>query len=64
MKQKTVASPGATESRVIAVDLFCGAGGLSHGLQKAGVTVVADGNVDASLVREFAKLYEFKVPNY
>ena len=47
MKQKKVASLGATESRVVAVDLFCGAGGLSHGLQKAGVPVVAGFDLDA-----------------
>jgi len=31
----------AVSPRVAAVDLFCGAGGLSYGLQQAGVTVVA-----------------------
>jgi len=31
----------STDGGVSAVDLFCGAGGLSHGLQEAGVSVVA-----------------------
>ncbi|UXI00461.1 DNA cytosine methyltransferase [Photobacterium sp. TY1-4] len=31
-----------------AVDLFCGAGGLTHGLQKAGINVVAGYDIEAS----------------
>jgi DNA (cytosine-5)-methyltransferase 1 len=31
---------------ICAVDLFCGAGGLSHGLQEAGISVVAGVDVD------------------
>ena len=31
---------------VAAVDLFCGAGGLSHGLQEAGISVIAGIDVD------------------
>ena len=49
---------------IVAVDLFCGAGGLSHGLQQAGVIVVAgvdldsacrfpfESNIDASFLHE------------
>jgi DNA (cytosine-5)-methyltransferase 1 len=33
-------------TRITAVDLFCGAGGLSFGLQKAGISVVAGIDVD------------------
>jgi len=50
--------------RVVAIDLFCGAGGLSKGLQDAGITVVAgidvdpackypfESNIDAAFVQE------------
>jgi hypothetical protein len=31
---------------ICAVDLFCGAGGLSHGLQEAGISVVAGVDAD------------------
>lgn len=34
--------------RIVAVDLFCGAGGLSEGLRQAGVEVAAGVDVDAS----------------
>lgn len=34
------------EPNACAIDLFCGAGGLSHGLQEAGVSVVAGIDVD------------------
>lgn len=37
-----------TVPSVSAVDLFCGAGGLSHGLQESGVSVVAGIDVDPS----------------
>ncbi len=32
--------------RIVAVDLFCGAGGLSYGLQQAGVSVAAGVDID------------------
>lgn len=38
--------PQPDNERATAVDLFCGAGGLSHGLLKAGVRVVAGYDVD------------------
>jgi DNA (cytosine-5)-methyltransferase 1 len=50
--------------RVVAIDLFCGAGGLSKGLQDAGISVVAgididpackypfESNIDAAFVQE------------
>lgn len=37
---------GSTHTEVAAVDLFCGAGGLTYGLQKAGVPVVAGIDLD------------------
>ena len=33
-------------SRVACIDLFCGAGGLTHGLIQAGIPVVAGIDVD------------------
>lgn len=41
-------APAAT-----AIDLFCGAGGLSHGLQQAGIPVVAGVDIDASCAYPF-----------
>jgi DNA (cytosine-5)-methyltransferase 1 len=38
---------------VSAVDLFCGAGGLSHGLQQAGIPVVAGIDVDGTCAFPF-----------
>lgn len=35
-----------TATDVCAIDLFCGAGGLSHGLQQAGIPVVAGVDID------------------
>ena len=35
-----------TDREVVAIDLFCGAGGLTYGLQKAGITVVAGIDLD------------------
>jgi DNA (cytosine-5)-methyltransferase 1 len=36
----------ADASTVFGIDLFCGAGGLSHGLRKAGISVVAGIDID------------------
>ncbi len=47
MKNGTQAKIGATLGRkVYAVDLFCGAGGLTHGLVKAGVDVRLGVDID------------------
>jgi len=47
MKNGTQAKIGATPGRkVYAVDLFCGAGGLTHGLVKAGVDVRLGVDID------------------
>lgn len=32
--------------RIVAIDLFCGAGGLAYGLQQSGITVSAGIDVD------------------
>jgi DNA (cytosine-5)-methyltransferase 1 len=37
---------GCPSPRVIAIDLFCGAGGLAYGLQQAGISVAAGIDVD------------------
>lgn len=39
---------GNTSVSISAVDLFCGVGGLTHGLQQAGITVHAGLDVDAT----------------
>jgi DNA (cytosine-5)-methyltransferase 1 len=39
---------GMPDPNVCAIDLFCGVGGLSHGLQEAGVSVVAGIDIDPS----------------
>jgi DNA (cytosine-5)-methyltransferase 1 len=36
----------ATTRAIAAIDLFCGAGGLSYGLQQAGVGIVAGFDLD------------------
>ena len=41
-----------------AVDLFCGIGGLTYGVSKAGITVVAGIDIDASC--EYAYTYNNK----
>src|SRR5713226_2987916 len=37
--------------RVFGIDVFCGAGGLTYGMQKAGVSIVA--GVDSDPISEF-----------
>jgi len=36
------------KKKIVAIDLFCGIGGLTHGLQKSGIKVVAGFDSDAS----------------
>ncbi|GAB7515176.1 DNA (cytosine-5-)-methyltransferase [Rhodococcus sp. no. 34] len=43
------------QSKITAVDLFCGAGGLSYGLQKAGVSVVAGVDTDSACKYPFER---------
>ena len=38
-----------TELRPVAVDFFCGAGGLSYGMQKAGIDIAAGIDIDPEL---------------
>ncbi len=43
------------QSKITAVDLFCGAGGLSYGLQKAGVSVIAGVDTDGTCKYPFER---------
>lgn len=43
---QNTAAPNASANRAAAVDLFCGAGGLTHGLRKAGIPVIAGYDTD------------------
>ncbi|GAA0593030.1 DNA cytosine methyltransferase [Craurococcus roseus] len=45
---------GHTESGVVAVDLFCGAGGLTHGLRSEGVRVAAGYDLDPACAYPFS----------
>lgn len=48
-----------TTQRLTAIDLFCGAGGLSEGFRQAGYTVVAGNDIDAAA----GKTYEATHPD-
>lgn len=52
-------SPDLKQGNISAIDLFCGAGGLTRGLIDAGISVVAGYDIDASC--QFA--YEYNNPN-
>ncbi|MFM7458850.1 MAG: DNA cytosine methyltransferase [bacterium] len=41
--------------KIISIDLFCGAGGLTYGLQKAGLKVVAGFDIDAACKYPYEK---------
>jgi DNA (cytosine-5)-methyltransferase 1 len=41
--------------KIVAVDLFCGVGGLTHGLRKAGINVVAGYDIDTACKWPFEK---------
>ena len=43
----------ATTVRPVAVDLFCGAGGLSYGMQKAGITIIGGIDIDPACKHPF-----------
>lgn len=43
------------QPRIIAIDLFCGVGGLTHGLRKAGITVAAGYDIDEACEWPFEK---------
>ena len=40
---------GKTRRRLVAVDFFCGAGGLSYGMQEAGIRIAAGLDIDPQL---------------
>ena len=46
------------EQGVVCVDLFCGAGGLTHGLNKAGVRVVAGADFDEACEHPYTANHE------
>ncbi len=62
-----MAMPTATTiMRPVAVDLFCGAGGLSYGMQKAGITIGGGIDIDPTCKHPFeenvkADFYEYDV---
>ena len=39
-----------------AIDLFCGAGGVTHGLLNAGIDVIAGFDIDSSLNKVYEEL--------
>jgi DNA (cytosine-5)-methyltransferase 1 len=41
------------ETSLLAVDFFCGAGGMSEGLKQAGITVVAGVDLDAGVRKTY-----------
>ena len=43
------------KKKIVAVDLFCGAGGLTYGLQKAGIKVKAGIDSDPSCKYAYEK---------
>jgi len=56
----------ATTVRPVAVDLFCGAGGLSYGMQKAGMAIIGGIDIDPACKHPFeenvkAKFYEHDI---
>jgi DNA (cytosine-5)-methyltransferase 1 len=44
-----------TDSPVSAVDLFCGAGGLTHGLRRTGIAVEAGIDLDGQMKYAYEK---------
>lgn len=44
----------STDKNIVAVDLFCGAGGLTHGLERAGIDVRLGVDVDPSCEHPFS----------
>ena len=44
----------STDKTIVAVDLFCGAGGLTHGLERAGIDVRLGVDVDPSCAHPFS----------
>ena len=59
-------SPATITMRPVAVDLFCGAGGLSYGMQQAGVAICGGIDIDPTCKHPFeenvkANFYEYDV---
>jgi DNA (cytosine-5)-methyltransferase 1 len=44
-----------TKAKIVGVDLFCGAGGLTYGLQRAGIEVVAGFDLDPACEYPYSK---------
>lgn len=44
-----------TANKVEAIDLFCGIGGLSYGLQRSGITLIAGFDIDATCKRTYER---------
>ncbi|MEI8210013.1 MAG: DNA cytosine methyltransferase [Methylococcales bacterium] len=47
--------------KIEAVDLFCGAGGLTHGFEMAGIDVVSGYDIDGDLIRKNYNLNTIKL---
>lgn len=53
LRSRSVSAPAS--NRICAVDLFCGAGGLTHGLRQAGIDVAAGIDIDPQVEHAFAE---------
>lgn len=48
-------NPVSKRVKIVAVDLFCGVGGLTHGLRKSGVNVIAGYDIDSECAWPYEK---------
>lgn len=49
------AGPATRRQRIVGIDVFCGAGGMSRGLQRAGIRVVCGIDNDPTVVKTYKK---------